>query len=80
MRVATVGTVPALERVSAGHGRENRRNAFHVFAKTHVVVPLVIDGERLDSGTDRVVGKQLEVGRPVGVYGPVCLEVASDPL
>ena len=80
MRVATVGTISALKGIGTRHSRENRRNAFHVFAKTHVVVPLVIDGERFDPGTNRVVRKQLEIRRPVGVHGPVCLEVASDPL
>ena len=45
-----------------------------------MVVPLVVDGERLDPGADRVVGKQVEFRRPVWVHGPMGLEVAAYPL
>src|SRR5262249_541895 len=36
-------------------GGENRRDVLHVRSKTHVVVPLVLNLERLDTVSDRMV-------------------------
>ena len=61
------------------NGGENRSDAFHVLAETHVEIPLVIDAERFDSVGDWVVGKCFEFGSPVRINGFVELVVAAHP-
>ncbi len=47
VRVVAVGSIPTLESIGAGQSGKNGSHSIHVFAKAHVVVPFVVDGERL---------------------------------
>ncbi len=61
-------------------GREDRRYAFHLGPKPHVVVPFVVDLERLDAIGNRVLGQLAEIAIPVRIDRPIGFEVAADPI
>ena len=59
---------------------QNRNNAFHIRAKPHVIVPLVIDRKRFNTASNWMLRKLPVVGRPVRIHRPVSLEVATHPV
>ena len=78
--VAAVCAVGSAHRALGSDGCQDRGDPFHLLAKPHVEVPLVVDREGLDAARDGMIGKLLEVGVPVGIDGPVRLEVAAEPV
>ena len=60
------GTIFPFQRFSGGRSGD-RRHAFHVIHKPHVVVPLVMDLEWLNTITDRMIGKVLKFGAQCGL-------------
>ena len=63
-----------------GLGHEDRGDPLHLGAEADVVVPLVVDRERLDAAGDRVFGQALDLGRPVRVGRVAGLVVAAEPV
>ena len=59
----------AQDRAKWRQRREDGRHAFHSLDKTHVIVPFIIDLERLHATRDGVLGQLLELRRaPVGLH------------
>ena len=79
MGVITVSPIATLERVRARHSGKNRGYTVHVLPKAHMIIPFVIDRERLDPRADRVVGEQLEICRPMRIDGPIGFEISTNP-
>ncbi len=75
-----MGTVPASKGFRTRQGRKDRRDAIQLLAKTHVVIPFVVDCKWLYPRGDRMIRQQLKVRSPMGVYRPMSLEIATDPL
>lgn len=84
--VIAVGSVTASEAaVFANEGiggwkvSEHGDKAGVCFSESHVVVPFIVYAEGPHTAGDGMFGEVAEVSGPVGVYGPVCFEVAADP-
>src|SRR6185503_1887863 len=58
-------------------GGQDWSHPFHSLGKAHVVIPLVLDFERLHSADDGVVWEGFEIGVPVRINTPVRLKVTA---
>ena len=61
------------------NGGKDRGDAFHIFAETHVEVPLVVNAERVDTIGNGVIGERFEVWSPMRIDGFIELVVAAHP-
>src|SRR5688500_13498443 len=71
MRVAAMRAIGTFERTFRRNVREYGRDLLHILAETHVIVPLVIDAERLDAACNRMLRKLGEFRCPVRIDRPV---------
>ena len=79
MRFGFFAIPAASDGFHIGQGRQHRRDPLHVLNEAHVIVPLVVDLERLDAARGFMLGNFLDLGGPVGVDRPERLEIASHP-
>mmetsp|Transcript_72990 Transcript_72990/g.148168 ORF Transcript_72990/g.148168 Transcript_72990/m.148168 type:complete len:286 (+) Transcript_72990:191-1048(+) len=80
MLITAVRTIRSAQGAFWWSRGQNRSDADHVVAKPHVVVPLVVDLEWLDTLGDWVIRQLLERRGPVWIHAPPGFKVTTNPI